>query len=821
MNEDTEEKLYVLPVFPLRRSVLFPMIAGPFAAGRKVSIEALEAAASSEDKTLITATQKDASIDSPDADDLHRFATRGVVRRLARSEETLEVIIEGLERVRIQSVDWEDDRLIAHAIPAPVVMEPGPESEALKREVVSLIREFQVLLPQLGQLDVDEFLHRLRDPMHLVYLLGALLELDFEKSQRLLDASEQNQAMKLLLEYMRSEYEILKLRREIAGEAESEAGREQRNYMLRQQLKAIQKELGETQGGETATQELRERLEQAEVPDAVREEAERELGRLAGIPPASPEHGVIRNRLELILELPWIRRTEDNLDLARARQVLDDDHYDLAEIKERILEQLAVLRLNPEAKAPILCFVGPPGVGKTSLGQSIARALGREFERFSLGGLRDEAELRGHRRTYVGAMPGRIIQAMRRAGSANPLLMLDEIDKLGQDFRGDPASALLEILDPAQNYEFRDNYLDLPFDLSRVLFITTANTLETVPGPLLDRMEVLHLSGYSDEEKLEIARRYILERQRIQAGLARDQFRVPEETILRVIRHYTREAGVRELERRIGRLARKIALRIAEERKIPDTIAPELLRELLGRERFRPEEARKEMPPGVATGLAWTPTGGEVLYVEAILLPEEGKLTLTGQLGDVMKESAQAAQNWVLSHAARLKISHPRAGLHIHVPAGAIPKDGPSAGVTMATAIASVYSDRPVRGGTAMTGEITLSGLVLPVGGVKEKILAARRTGLRRVILPRGNEKDLDDLPESVREEMEVMLADRIDDVLRMAIPELLPEGESAPPAESSEQEPRAGQAASDPSVPRQHGDSKNADSPGTQLSRR
>ncbi len=560
---------------------------------------------------------------------------------------------------------------------------------------------------------------------------------------------------------------------------------EQRKYLLRQQMKAIQKELGEAGGGDTAPQELRERLDQAELPEPVRDEAQRELGRLEGIPAASPEHGVIRNRLELILELPWMRRTEDNLDLARARQVLDADHYDLTEIKERILEQLAVLRLNPEAKASILCFVGPPGVGKTSLGQSIARALGREFERFSLGGLRDEAELRGHRRTYVGAMPGRIIQAMRRAGSANPLLMLDEVDKLGQDFRGDPASALLEILDPAQNYEFRDNYLDLPFDLSRVLFITTANTLDTIPGPLLDRMEVLRLSGYSDEEKLEIARRYILERQRTQAGLAPEQFQVPEETLLRVIRHYTREAGVRELERRIGRLARKIALRIAEGREIPDTVSPDRLHEFLGRERFRPEAARQQVPPGVATGLAWTPTGGDVLYVEAIVLPEEGKLTLTGQLGDVMKESAQAAQNWVLSQAERLQIMHPRAGLHIHVPAGAIPKDGPSAGVTMAVAVASIYTGRPARVDTAMTGEITLSGLVLPVGGVKEKVLAARRTGLDRVILPRQNEKDLEDLPDTVRDAMAFVLADRIDDVLRAAIPELLREAESTAPAAS------------------------------------
>ncbi len=432
-----------------------------------------------------------------------------------------------------------------------------------------------------------------------------------------------------------------------------------------------------------------------------------------------------------------------------------------------------MLRLNPEAHAPILCFVGPPGVGKTSLGQSIARSLGRAFERFSLGGLHDEAELRGHRRTYIGAMPGRIIQAMRRAESNNPLLMLDEIDKLGHDFRGDPASALLEILDPAQNHALRDNYLDLPFDLSRVFFITTANTLDTIPGPLLDRMETLRLSGYSHEEKLEIARRYLLQRRREQAGLQTEQFEVPDETIMQIINRWTREAGVRELERMLGRLARKVALTIAEKRPQAVTVTPEALAEMLGPERFTEEEVREDLPPGVAAGLAWTPAGGDVLYVEAIQLAEGSRLTMTGQLGDVMKESAQAAQNWVFSQAARLGIANPRPGIHIHVPAGAIPKDGPSAGVTIAVAIASLHTGRPARSDTAMTGEITLTGLVLPVGGIKEKLLAARRAGLKRVILPRRNDKDLRDLPAQVREDIELVFAGRIEEVLQATIPDL------------------------------------------------
>jgi ATP-dependent Lon protease len=552
--------------------------------------------------------------------------------------------------------------------------------------------------------------------------------------------------------------------------------KEQREYLLRQQLRAIQQELGEQNPEQAEVALLRQRLQEADLPDEVRKEAERELVRLEKLPSVAPDYQLTRTHLELILELPWRKGTPDIIDLPLARKVLDEDHFDLEEVKGRILEHLAVLKLNPHAKAPILCFVGPPGVGKTSLGQSIARALGRKFERMSLGGLHDEAELRGHRRTYIGAMPGRLIQAIRRAGVNNPLLMLDEVDKLGRDFRGDPAAALLEILDPAQNFSFRDNYLDLPFDLSKVFFITTANTLDTIPQPLLDRMELLRLAGYSEEEKLQIARRYLFPRQLTEAGLTPEQLVLPDEALRRIIRRYTREAGVRQLERALGRLTRKVALRFAEGQTQAVTVRPEDLAEMLGPERFFLEQIRQQLPPGVATGLAWTEAGGDVLYVEATLLPSGRGLTLTGQLGQVMKESATAAQSYVWSHADELGIDRNlfrRSGVHIHVPAGAVPKDGPSAGVAMAAALASLYTHMPVRNDTAMTGEVTLTGLVLPVGGIKEKVLAAHRAGIRQVILPSENEKDLRDVPETVRREVKFTLAQRMDDVLAAAIPRL------------------------------------------------
>jgi ATP-dependent Lon protease len=769
----TTNRTLELPILPIRNIVLFPYVLMPLSVSRPASMAAVNAAATSEDKQIAVFAQRDAQVDEPGPGDIYTVGTKAVIKRLVRSEEALELVLLGVERLELvelgQSPPLTKGRFRPLALPAS----DGDRAEAMQREVLELAGNFLTLAQPKLEIDLEALLAQEQEPMQLVYMLATMAGLDVPKAQAVLEAHTRLEALGLLHGHLQHEYQILKLRKEIAGKAESEMGREQREYWLRQQMRAIQEQLGEKNPQEEAVQALRKRFEEADLPEYVRTEVERELGRLEGMTPASPEYQVTRSYLELVLELPWKARTEDKLDLARARQVLDEDHFGLQEIKERILEYLAVMKLNPEAQAPILCFVGAPGVGKTSLGQSIARAIGRKFERFSLGGLHDESELRGHRRTYVGAMPGRIVQALRRAKVRNPLLMLDEVDKLGRDFRGDPASALLEILDPAQNREFRDNYLDLPFDLSKVFFITTANSLDPIPRPLLDRMEILHLSGYSDEEKLEIASRYLLRRQRTQAGLAEEQLVVPEPTMRAIIRRYTREAGVRELERMLGRLARKVALRLTEGRGGTGTISVEQLSELLGPERFFPEQARRELPPGVATGLAWTEAGGEVLYVEAILIPEGDRLTLTGQLGQVMQESARAAQSYVVSHGDALSVTLPKAGVHIHVPAGAIPKDGPSAGVTMATALASLYTNQAVRSDTAMTGEITLTGLVLPVGGIKEKVLAARRAGIRRVILPAVNVKDLRELPEPVRQELEIVGVERIEEVLAAAIPGL------------------------------------------------
>jgi ATP-dependent Lon protease len=762
-----------LPLLPLKTALLFPYAIGPFAIGRPQSVAAVEAATASEDKLIAAFLQKDPAVDDPQLMQLHRMGTRALIRRMARSEETIQALLQGLERIELVSLDVSGPFPKATVRTAPVVDAGGPEVEALRRELLDLVTDIQEVLKSEPRIDFTQMAAQLEQPIQLVYLLAAMLELDSAKAQEILEAGTVLDAMKILHAHLVHEKQVAELRMQIATQARSEMGKEQRDYLLRQQLRAIQDELGEKSPESAEVAQLRKRLDEITLPEEARKDAEREMSRLETTPVAAPDFQVTRTHLELILELPWNELTTDNLDLARARQVLDEDHYGLSDIKIRILEHLAVMKINPRAKATILCFVGPPGVGKTSLGQSIARALGRKFERLSLGGLHDEAELRGHRRTYIGAMPGRIIQAIRRAAVRNPLVMMDEVDKLGRDYRGDPASALLEILDPAQNSTFRDNYLDLPFDLSNVFFITTANTLDTVPRPLLDRMEILRLSGYSDEEKLEIARRYLLARRRQDAGLSDEQLVVPDETILAVIHGYTREAGVRELERNLGRLARKVALRIAEGDTRNVTVRPEDLKALLGSERFFPEKARKTLPPGVATGLAWTEAGGEVLYVEAILLPEGDRLMLTGQLGEVMQESAKAARSYVVAHCRALGSEHCEGSVHLHVPAGAIPKDGPSAGLAMATAFASVYTGFPVRSDTAMTGEITLTGLVFPVGGIKEKVLAARRVGIHRVILPRANLKDIDDISEPVRQSMTFEFVDRIEDALALAIPQL------------------------------------------------
>ncbi len=770
------EKIQILPVLPLKNSVLFPHLLMPLSVGRPPSVAAVEAALSTEGKEIIVVAQRDHAKDEPVLDDLYTIATKAVIKKMARPNEAqMELIVLGVERVVLLRQEQAEPFLKARVRSYPLPDEKTPEVEALHRAVIELAsRAIQLAQPNIpaefGQLLATE------DPLRLVYLLASMMSLELVKEQSLLEAPSRGDALRLMHTYLTNEIQVLELRNKIASQAQSEMSKQQREYLLRQQLRAIQDELGEKDPQQAEIELLRERLGKLELPEEVRKEAERELSRLERLPPAAPDYQVIRTYLDFVVELPWNTFTEDQLDIPRARQILDEDHFDLKEVKERILEQLGVLKLNPQAKAPILCFFGPPGVGKTSLGQSIARALGRKFERMSLGGLHDEAELRGHRRTYIGAMPGRIVQAIRRAGSRNPVLMLDEVDKLGRDFRGDPAAALLEILDPEQNKTFRDNYLDLPFDLSKVFFITTANTLDTVPRPLLDRMETLRLAGYSEEEKIEIAKRYLVPRQLKQSGLSAEQCNFTDDAIRYIIARYTREAGLRQLERNIGHAARKVALQYAEGNAKPVKIQPDDLIEMLGPPVFAEEELRKELPPGVATGLAWTETGGEVLYIEATRLPGGKGLTITGQIGEVMQESAKAAQSYVWSHADELGIDpsvFKDAGIHVHVPAGAIPKDGPSAGITMASALASLYMQVPSRSDTAMTGEITLAGLVLPIGGVKEKVLAARRAGIRRVILPKGNQKDLRDLPDEVRREMEFIFVQRIEEVLAAALPEV------------------------------------------------
>ncbi len=695
MNDSSRS--FILPILPLKNTVMFPHAASPISISRPSSIEVVEAALASENKMLAVFAQRNPNVNEPKAEDIFTVGTASLIKLIARARSTVQAIIQGMERVEISEIIQVSPFIKARLRPKLMEIQHGVKVEALQREVLDLTGKYFALSHPEVELNFPPFVVPGEDFMQLVFPLGQLLSLDITKEQALLEAPSNTQAMEYIREYLNHEVQVLEVRRKIVSEAEQKLSKEQRNYILRQQMQAIQKELGEQGTAESEIVALRNRLAEVHLADEIKKEVERELSRLEQIPQSSPEYQVARDHLELVLQIPWNKTTTDNLNLANARQVLDEDHYDLKEIKERIIEQLAVMKLNPEAKAPILCFVGPPGVGKTSLGLSIARALGRKFERFSLGGMHDEAEIRGHRRTYIGAMPGRIIQSIRRAGVKNPLMMLDEIDKLGRDFRGDPASALMEVLDPDQNNTFHDNYLDLPFDLSKVFFITTANTTDMIPKPLLDRMEVLRLSGYSDEEKVEIARKYLFPRRRKEAGLVENQLLVPNATMQTIISRYTREAGVRELERMLGSLARKAAVHFAEDKTEPLAVDRDDLIKYLGPERFFAEEARKELLPGVATGLAWTEVGGDVLYVEAIFLPEGEKFTLTGHLGDVMKESAIAANSFVLSRAKSLGLQIPKGSIHIHVPAGAIPKDGPSAGVTMAAAIASLYADMPTR----------------------------------------------------------------------------------------------------------------------------
>src|SRR5437870_238051 len=740
---------FEIPVLPLQNTTLFPDTMVPLAVGRTASIAAVEAALASEEKLLACISVRPDKSSEEDAkpEELFEVGTLVMIKRMERVEEVLHLIVQGTDRIRVQSWVQTEPYLRGRVQILPdLEVRNKEEVEAAKRNVQGLIQQALAYLPQVPP-EVRLVVLGADDPVKLAYFLGSILSLGVDKEQQMLEANTADDLLHLAHDFLAREVEIIRLRSKIATEAQTEMDKAQREYVLRQQMKAIQKELGEGEGGEAAeAEQLRERLAKADLPDEVRKEAERELGRMEKLPSMAPDYHVIRTYLDFILELPWRKSSEDRLDLIEARKVLDEDHYGLEDVKERILESLAVRKLRPDSKSPILCFVGAPGVGKTSLGRSIARAMGRKFERLSLGGIRDEAELRGHRRTYVGAMPGRIIQEIRRAGVNNPVMMLDEIDKLGTDYRGDPAAALLEILDPEQNNTFTDHYLDLPFDLSKVFFIGTANQLGPIPPPLRDRMEVIQLAGYSDREKLQIAKQYLAPRQIRENGLTAEHIEITDDAIKLIAARYTREAGVRQLERNLGRVARKVALKIAQGQTQKVIIDEPAIKQYLGGPKFYPEEARKELPAGVATGMAWTEMGGEVLFIEASLLPGGKGFTITGQLGDVMQESARAAQSYLWSHAEEFGISpemFKEYGVHLHVPAGAIRKDGPSAGVTITAALASLYTGRRVRPDTAMTGEITLSGLVFPVGGIKEKILAAHRAGIHRIILPARNHTDL------------------------------------------------------------------------------
>ncbi len=796
ISTDDSELIVSIPLVPVKRTVLFPDTLVPFTIGRTRSMAAVEAAMNTEDKALLMVTQRDSEKEEPGFDDLFLIGTKAVLKQMGKtSEGHLQVLAQGIERMVILKLEQTEPHMIVRARRLPITVESDPELEALHRELLNLVGQLPELLTTQGVTELVSVLQAEKNPLLVAYRLVSLLNLNVDRLQGLLEQSDPKEVLRKVYGALAHELHILKLRHEIASQAQAEIGKSQREYFLRQQLKEIQQELGEleTESLDGDVGELKTRIEEADLPEVVLKEATRELKRLIKLPPASPDHQIIRSYLELVLELPWHTVTEDHLDLAHVRAVLDEDHYGIQDVKERILEHLAVLKLNPAAKSPILCLVGPPGVGKTSLGQSIARALERKFERLSLGGLHDEAELRGHRRTYVGAMPGRLIQALRRAGAKNPILMLDEVDKVGQDFRGDPASALLEILDPEQNHTFRDNYLDLPFDLSKIMFITTANLLETISRPLMDRMEIIRLAGYSHQEKLEIANRYLWPRRLKEAGLEDKPLTLEEDLIPHIIKRYTREAGVRQLEQMLGKLTRKVALRLAdtsaEEPATAITVRQNELSDWLGIEKYMPEEARKTLPLGVATGLAWTEAGGDVLYVESTLLPGGSDLTMTGQLGEVMQESAQAARSYLWSRAESFGLDiamFKRNGMHIHVPEGAIPKDGPSAGVTMASAMASLLLRIPVRNDTAMTGEISLSGLVLPVGGIKEKLLAAHRMGLRRIMLPKANEKDLPDVPEAVRSELTLVFVETIEEALEAGLTQPIPSHGSNKPVGSA-----------------------------------
>jgi ATP-dependent Lon protease len=771
-EQDEIEIPSTLAVLPLKETVVFPGSLTPLAIGQDRSVRLIDDVVSDEPRILALVTARSEEVDEPGWDDLYEIGTAAIVDKMVKVPDgTLRILVRGLERVRLDRRVQDEPYLTGEFTTVPDEIVESDEVEALTRNVQTLFQRIIELVPYLPE-ELQLALANIDEPSALVNFVASLLRLKTEEKQRLLELANIEERLRELLRLLNRELELLELGSKIQSQMQSEMEKGQREFFLRQQLKAIQEELGEGDEQQAEIAELRARIEEAGLPEEAHKAVMRELSRLEKLPPAAAEYGVIRTYLDWILSLPWTKTTEDNLDLARAREILDEDHYDLEKVKERIIEYLAVSKLKSDVSGPILCFVGPPGVGKTSLGESIARTLGRQLVRISVGGVRDEAEIRGHRRTYVGAMPGTIIRALRDAEAKNPVFLIDEIDKMGSDFRGDPASAMLEVLDPAQNDLFRDHYLDLPFDLSRVLFICTANQVETIPPPLLDRMDVIRLSGYTEEEKLEIARKYLVPRQLEEHGLDAERVTLDDDALRLVIREYTREAGLRNLERQIAALFRKAARQIAEGNEEKISIDPPRVREWLGPRRFPGEVRKRTSDPGVATGLAVTAVGGDVLFIEATAYPGDGELKVTGQLGEVMQESAQAAYSWVRANADELGIDPEwfrKNDVHVHVPAGAVPKDGPSAGVTMATAIVSLVKTEPVSERVGITGEITLTGQVLQIGGVREKLLAAQRAGIEKVILPRENEADLEDLPQETKDQLEFVVADTIEEVLAAA----------------------------------------------------
>jgi ATP-dependent Lon protease len=795
-----------LAILPLRGVVVFPLTFQALNVGQPRSIQLVDDATVS--KQLIgLVTARDAEIEEPGPDDVFGVGVAATIHRMIKAPDgTIRLLVQGVERIQIQEWIGDEPYLRARVETLPDEIEDSLEVEALMRNAVDLLRRLVSLVSQLP----DELLMaaiNLDDPRQLVYFIATNIRMEIPDAQVILEIDSVREKLLKLTSIMTKELEVLELGRKIQSEAQSEMEKMQREYFLREQLKAIKKELGEEDEQTVEVEEYRRKIAESGMPEEAEREALRELSRLEKMPPQAAEYSVIKTYLDWLTDMPWQVGTEDQLDIAHARQVLDEDHYDLEDLKERILEYLAVRKLKLERRGErgeaeqrdfireeregvILCFVGPPGTGKTSLGRSIARALDRKFIRMSLGGMRDEAEIRGHRRTYIGAMPGRIIQGLKRVGTNNPVFMLDEIDKVGADWRGDPSSALLEVLDPEQNRDFRDHYLDVPFDLSQVMFITTGNMLSPIPAPLRDRMEILELDGYTVEEKLRIAQQYLLPRQIRENSLRPEEISFDDGAIRATIRDYTREAGVRNLERQIGTVCRKVATRVAEEEGFSIHVQPEDLADYLGKPRFYFEAAERTEVPGVVTGVVWTPAGGDITFIEATRMKGSKRLILTGKLGDVMKESAQAAVSYVRSKAKELDIEEgifARSDLHIHVPAGAVPKDGPSAGVTIATALVSLLTERPVRADVAMTGEITLRGQVLPVGGIKQKVLGAARVGIDTVILPARNEPDLEDIPEEIRSKMSFVFAERVDDVFDAALRERLAKVEKSQQPEPPE----------------------------------